>query len=63
VFVSNIPFQATENDINAHFAECQDIWQVKLIKGPDGRFKGRAFIKFSSEQGMQQAIALSNSQI
>jgi nucleolin len=63
VIVGGLPFAATENDIKNHFKACKDIVSVKIMMGQDGRPRGKAFIKFTNEEAMNKAIALTNSQV
>jgi len=39
----------SENDLKEFFSECGDVESVNLLKGPDGRSKGIAFVRFSDE--------------
>ena len=63
VIVSNLPFNATENDIKKHFKICKSILSVKIMMGADGRPRGKAFVKFETEEDMKKAITLNESQI
>lgn len=62
LFFQGAPFDATEDDLKAHFKKCPDLAQIKLIKREDGASKGRGFLKFSSEKGMNAALALNGAQ-
>lgn len=61
VHVGNISFECGEEQISLHFGSCPDFASLKMINGPDGRSKGRAFVKFNSERGQQAALQLNNS--
>lgn len=63
VIVFGLPFQSSEEDIRGHFGEIQDILNVKVMMGQDGRPRGKAFIKFGSEQSMNDALALNGSNL
>jgi len=58
VIIKGLAFQADENDIgNFLESNCGEIASVNLLKGPEGKSKGIAFVKFVSEEGMKKAIA------
>lgn len=63
VIVFGLPFSSSENDIRAHFGKCPDLKFVKVMMGHDGRPRGKAFVKFSSENGMNAALELSGSSL
>lgn len=63
VIVFGLPFQSSEQDIRAHFGDIQDIINVKVMMGQDGRPRGKAFLKFGSEQSMNDALALNGSNL
>ena len=50
-------FQATEREI-VQFLESNfgKVNKLNLLKGPDGRSKGLAFVTFYSEEGSAKAI-------
>lgn len=61
IFFGEMSFDATEEDIQKHFASCGNITQVKLLYRPDGKSRGRGFMKFSDEDSVQKALKLHNS--
>lgn len=63
VIVAGLPFTSTENDIKNHFSQCPDLKFVKVVMGQDGRPRGKAFVKFTTENGMNQALELNNSNL
>jgi len=57
LYVSNLPFSATEQDLSDKFAACGTVESVKLITDRDtGRFKGFGFIEMASDAEAQAAI-------
>ena len=57
LYVSNLPFSATEQDLSDKFAACGTVKSVKLITDRDtGRFKGFGFIEMASDAEAQAAI-------
>ena len=58
VFVGNISFDATENDIRAFFASCGAVVQINVPKDrSSGAHKGIAFVTFADFKGVMQALA------
>ena len=46
--VTNIDFEASEQEIKEFFQECGKVEKVRLLTGTRGRFIGTAFVVFSS---------------
>jgi len=38
------------------FGDCGEIIQVKLLRKPDGKSRGRGFIKFSTNEAAEKAL-------
>lgn len=59
IYVGNIPFTATENDIRAFFADhSSKIVEVKIISDHEtGRPRGFAFVEVLTPEDMHAAIA------
>jgi nucleolin len=58
-FVRNLPFQTSQNDIEDFFGGCGTIENINVLKDRDGRSKGICFVKFSTKEGLDKAIARS----
>ena len=57
LYVGNLPFSATEQDLSDKFAACGTVESAKLITDRDnGRSKGFGFIEMASEAEAQAAI-------
>ncbi len=57
LYVSNLPFSATEQDLSDKFAACGTVESVNLITDRDtGRIKGFGFIEMASDAEAQAAI-------
>ncbi len=57
LYVGNLPFSATEQDLSDKFAACGTVKSVKLITDRDtGRIKGFGFIEMASKAAAQAAI-------
>jgi hypothetical protein len=60
VFVSGLPFDAKEKDVQSMFQSCGKVASCKLIKFEDtGRCKGQGYVTFDSEKGAAEALKLS----
>jgi nucleolin len=62
VFVRNLPFSADQETIEKFFDSCGTIEKVNLLRGPNGRSKGIAFVKFSAPEGLTKALALNGNE-
>lgn len=63
LYVGNLPFSASEEDIAAKFAACGTVESAKLITDRDtGRSKGFGFVEMSSDTEAQAAIDKLNGQ-
>ncbi len=57
LYVGNLPFSATEQDLSDKFAACGTVESAKLITDRDnGRSKGFGFIEMASEAAAHAAI-------
>jgi len=57
LYVGNLPFSATEQDLSDKFAACGTVKSVELITDRvTGRTKGFGFIEMASEAAAQAAI-------
>jgi nucleolin len=63
VIVCGLPFSSTETDIRNHFKDCPDLKFVKVMMGQDGRPRGKAFVKFTTEKGMNKALELNGTNL
>jgi len=59
LYVGNLSFHTTEDDLRTMFAQAGKVESVSLIKDRDsGRSKGFAFIEMSTQSEAEQAIKL-----
>lgn len=64
VFVGNLSFQATEQDIASTFAQCGAINQIRLPRYHDtGKMKGYAYLEFQDLDSATKCINLQDVQI
>jgi RNA recognition motif-containing protein len=61
LYVGNISFRATEDDVKDLFSQAGDVVSVKLIKdATTGRLRGFGFVEMASQEEAQKAIAMMN---
>ena len=58
IYVGNLSYQVSQEDLNDFFQQYGQIAETKLIRDHEtGRSKGFAFITFASQDAAQSAIA------
>lgn len=63
LYVGNLPFTITEQDLTDTFGECGTVDSVKIITDRDtGRSKGFGFVEMSNDDEAQKAISKWNGQ-
>ncbi|MEW6569778.1 MAG: RNA-binding protein [Nitrospirota bacterium] len=61
LYVGNISFKATEEDVRNLFSQMGEVVSVKLIKDTaTGRLRGFGFVEMASNEDAQRAIAKLN---
>lgn len=61
LYIGNLPFTATEDDVRNYFAQYGTVSEVIVIKDRDtGRSKGFGFVTFADETTADNAIATLN---
>ncbi len=61
LFVGNLPFSASEDELRTLFAQAGEVTSVALIKDRDtGRSKGFAFIEMKTQAEAEKAISMFN---
>ena len=62
IYVGNIPFSASEDDLQGLFAEYGDVQSVKFINDREtGRFRGFAFVEMDDNEALAAIEALDGS--
>jgi RNA recognition motif-containing protein len=57
IYVGNIPYSKSEQDLNDLFSQFGEVSSVKFINDRDtGRFRGFGFVEMPSEDEAQKAI-------
>ena len=63
LYVGNLPYAATEDDLKNHFSQAGNVTSVALIKDrATGRAKGFGFVEMSSAEEAQKAITMFHGQ-
>ncbi|CAL2040447.1 unnamed protein product [Caenorhabditis brenneri] len=57
IFVRNVHFQATDDELNALFSKFGKVTSVRRVTHRDGKPKGVAFVDFESEACAQKCVA------
>jgi cold-inducible RNA-binding protein len=65
LFVGNLPFQTTEDELQELFSQVDSVETVTVMRDQmTGRARGFAFVEMSSDEGAQKAIdQLNNTQL
>src|SRR5256714_8411232 len=59
LFVGNLPFTVTENDLQDHFAQAGTVVGVNIMQDRStGRSRGFAFIEMGSQEDATKAISM-----
>eukprot|EP00898_Chlorokybus_atmophyticus_P006256 jgi/Chlat1/6631/Chrsp482S00881 len=62
-YVSNIAFEAAEPELRELFAPCGVVKDVRIIRLPSGKSKGRAYVDFETDEALQAAVALNGTEL
>ena len=63
LYVGNLPYAASEEDIKTHFSKAGTVTSVALIiDRASGRAKGFGFVEMSTDEEAQKAISMFNGQ-
>eukprot|EP00208_Stichococcus_sp_RCC1054_P002085 CAMPEP_0206146064 /NCGR_PEP_ID=MMETSP1473-20131121/29358_1 /ASSEMBLY_ACC=CAM_ASM_001109 /TAXON_ID=1461547 /ORGANISM="Stichococcus sp, Strain RCC1054" /LENGTH=638 /DNA_ID=CAMNT_0053542501 /DNA_START=442 /DNA_END=2358 /DNA_ORIENTATION=+ len=61
VYVRNLPFHGTEQDIEDHFSSAGEVVDVRRGTQPDGKLQGFGHVQFATEECVQRALQLHGS--
>jgi RNA recognition motif-containing protein len=56
IFVSDISYEVTEEDLHKLFSVCGTVRFIHLLTDPQGRFKGAAFVRMANDAENREAI-------
>ena len=63
LYVGNLPYSATEDDLKTHFSQAGTVTSVALIKDrATGRAKGFGFVEMETAEEAQKAITMFHGQ-
>lgn len=61
LYVGNVPYQATEEDLRALFSKAGEVVSVKLLTdAATGKLRGFGFVEMGSDEDTQKAITMFN---
>lgn len=64
IYVGNIPFGATEDEIRNMFAQYGEVQSIKFINDREtGRFRGFGFVEMNEEDAKAAITALNGAQV
>jgi RNA recognition motif-containing protein len=58
LFVRNVEFKSTEDELRQLFGQHGELKDVRIVRHKNGKPKGVAFIEFQNEESAQNALAL-----
>ncbi|HEY8079887.1 MAG TPA: hypothetical protein VIF62_37405 [Labilithrix sp.] len=58
LYVANVPFQASEDALRAHFSSCGGVLDVEIISDRDGKSRGMARVTMTSPAFTTAALGL-----
>ncbi|CAD6194881.1 unnamed protein product [Caenorhabditis auriculariae] len=63
VYVGNLPYDATEQDIGSYFSSIGEVQNVRIVYDREtGRPRGFCFVEYADESGAQRAVEELNGQ-
>jgi RNA recognition motif-containing protein len=61
VYVANLPFQASESELNSLFSKAGSVMSVKIVKDRQtGQPRGIAFVEMSTQWEARRAVSMLN---
>jgi cold-inducible RNA-binding protein len=64
IYVGNLDYQMTDEDLKSEFSSYGDIQDVIIIKDHEtGRSKGFGFVTFSEESALEKALELDGQEV
>lgn len=64
IYIGNVDYSATEDELRDTFLDCGDIVRVTIIKNmKTGHPKGAAFIEFTDKEGVNTAMQMNGKQV
>ena len=63
VYVGNLSYSTTGDDLNAFFSQYGEITELKLISDYEGRSKGFGFVTFATQEAAQASLAANDTEL
>jgi len=63
LYVGNLDFKCAEKDLLELFAKAGDVGDVSIVKSPEGRSRGFAFVTMISKEGGEEALKLDGKEL
>lgn len=63
VFVGNVSYQCSEEDLRELFSHAGEIKAIRMARDQEGRTKGFAHIEFADQEGVARAISYTNTDL
>jgi len=63
VYVGNLSYSTTSDDLTAFFSQYGEITELKLISDYDGRSKGFGFVTFATQEAAQASLAANDTEL
>jgi len=64
IYVGNLPYTSSEEDLQNFFSSCGSINDVHIIKDREtGRSRGFGFVTFDTTEGFQAALEQNNQEL
>ncbi|XP_019172261.1 PREDICTED: polyadenylate-binding protein 3-like isoform X2 [Ipomoea nil] len=63
VFVGNVDYACTVDEVHQHFEGCGTVNRVTILSDKYGQPKGFAYVEFVDEEAVQEALSLNESQL
>lgn len=60
LFINNLSFTATEDDLKKHFEQYGKIESINVVRNSHGKSRGFAYIEFENEEDPQKAVVENN---
>lgn len=64
LYVGNLPYSVTEDELQKHFEEFGEVLDINLIKDREtGRAKGFGFVTMDSQQAAENSLSLNGKEV
>lgn len=60
LIIKNLSFKATEESLKEHFSQYGTVEEIKLLKKPDGKLVGSAFVHYTHVPMAKKALVGTN---